>query len=683
MAAREECHMEDDTPDTDQSNAPDAIRILTMDAVQKASSGHPGMPMGMAEIATALWLDHLSFNPANPSWIDRDRVVLSNGHGSMLLYAVLHLTGYDLTCDDIERFRQLGSRTPGHPERGETPGVETTTGPLGQGFANAVGMAIAERNLAASFNVPEQAIVDHHTYVFVGDGCLMEGISHEAASLAGFLRLGKLIAIYDQNGISIDGEITGWFGDDTPARFRAYGWDVIDAVDGHDRDAVSSAIAAAKAESERPTLICCRTEIGRGAPTKAGRAEAHGAPLGEDEIAVVRKRLGWSAPPFEIPPAIRAKWDRRAQGSRLEAEWAERFDRYRAAHPDLAAELERRMAGGLSEDFEAVAARIRDNAAEAQETVASRKASQATIAAYAESVPELVGGAADLTDSTATRVKSQHPMRPGEAGDFIFYGVREFAMAALMNGMAAHGGIRPYAGTYLVFSDYARNALRMASLMKLGVIHVLTHDSIALGQDGPTHQPVEHLASLRLIPGLDVWRPCDSVETAVAWEQALRNTSMPTALILSRQPLPWQRRDATTLGAIRRGGYVLVAEKNPLSVVLIATGAEVALAVEAAAALEAENIGARVVSMPSTLAFDSQDRAYRQSVLPPGVCRVAVEAGCTDYWRRYVGLDGAVVGLDRFGESAPPDDLFRHFGLTAHAVADAARHVIDSAGKVA
>lgn len=668
--------MGDVLPRQGEANVANAIRVLAMDAVQNAQSGHPGMPMGMAEIAAALWLDHLRFNPEDPNWPDRDRVVLSNGHGSMLLYGVLHLTGYDLTTDDLRNFRQLDSRTPGHPERGDTPGVETTTGPLGQGFANAVGMAMAERNLAGQFNRPGHTVVDHYTYVLIGDGCLMEGISHEAASLAGALGLGKLIALYDDNLISIDGPVSGWWADDTPSRFRSYGWQVIEVSDGHDRSTVSDAIAKAKAEADRPTLICCRTEIGRGAPSKAGKAESHGAPLGVDEIEAAKQAMGWSAAAFEIPADVAALWDRREAGRNLQDDWERRFAQYETTYPELTAEFERRMAGTLPATFDQTSRDMLAATLSAEEGTASRKASQSLIAGYTDLLPELIGGAADLTDSTSTRVKAQRPMTNGGAGDFVYYGVREFGMAAVMNGMAAHGGFRPYGGTYLVFSDYARNALRMAALMKLGVIYVLTHDSIALGQDGPTHQPVEHLAALRLVPGLDLWRPCDSAETAVAWEQALKNANKPTALVLSRQELPFQPRSASAVTNIARGGYVLRPESYRTDVVLMATGSEVAIAMDAADRLAADGVDARVVSMPSTHAFDAQSVAYRDAVLPPSVPRVAVEAAASDYWRKYVGLEGAVIGLDQFGASAPPEALFEHFDITVDAVVRATGQIV-------
>ncbi|WP_208722778.1 transketolase [Rhizobium vallis] len=655
-----------------------AIRALSMDAVEAAKSGHPGMPMGMAEIGVALWTRHLQHNPANPNWMNRDRFVLSNGHGSMLLYSLLHLTGYDVTIKDLKAFRQLHSRTPGHPEFGYTPGVETTTGPLGQGVANAVGMAIAERLLASEFNREQLNIVDHHTYVFLGDGCLMEGISHEACSLAGTLRLGKLIALYDDNGISIDGHVGGWFSDDTPKRFEAYGWHVIRGIDGHDVDAVDRAIAEAKVETDRPTLICCRTTIGKGSPNKADSHDSHGSPLGATEVALTRDALGWKDAPFDIPATVYEAFDAVAAGAARESTWLEVFDRYRSEYPALAAEFERRMSGGLPADFAAKMEEGLQAVVAKAETIATRKASQNALELVAPMVPELVGGSADLASSNLTMWSGTRALGPSGAGNYVYYGVREFGMAAIMNGMLRHGGVRPYGGTFLMFSEYARNALRMAALMKVGAIHVFTHDSIALGQDGPTHQPIEQLATLRLMPNMDVWRPCDTAETLVAWQVAIESVSNPTSLILSRQNLPFQTRDADKLAAMRRGGYILKDEGGVLSAVIIATGSEVALAVEAQALLAAEGIYVRVVSMPSTFAFDRQDSAYKDSVLPRGVPRLAVEAGVTDYWRKYVGLEGAVVGIDTFGESAPAEVLFEHFNITAKAVADGVRTMLES-----
>jgi transketolase len=669
-------------PSVPVADLANAIRALAMDAVEAARSGHPGMPMGMAEVATALWQRHLRHNPANPQWPDRDRFVLSNGHGSMLLYALLHLTGYDLPRDELRRFRQLHSKTPGHPEVGVTPGVETTTGPLGQGLANAVGMALAEKLLAAQFNRPGLPIVDHRTYVFVGDGCLMEGISHEVASLAGTLGLDKLVALYDDNGISIDGEVRGWFTDDTPRRFEAYGWNVIRGVDGHDVDAVDTALRAAGERAGRPTLICCKTVIGRGSPGKAGTAEAHGAPLGEQEIALARAELNWTHPPFVVPPAIESAWDARQRGERLESDWSRRFEAYRAAYPDLAAEFERRVAGRLPDDWAGTVDAFCARQADAAAAIATRKASQQAIEAYAPRLPELLGGSADLTGSVFTNWSGSVPVGRDGAGNYVNYGVREFAMAAIGNGAALHGGFIPYGGTFLTFADYARNALRMAALMKLRSIFVFTHDSIGLGEDGPTHQPVEHAASLRLIPNLDVWRPCDTVETAVAWAAAIERRDGPSALLFTRQNVPFQSCDRTAQGSIRRGGYVLAdwaADATGPRATVIATGSEVALAMAARELLRDEGIEVRVVSMPCAEVFDRQDAAWRAEVLPPGVPRVAVEAGSTQAWRRYVGADddprAAVVGIDRFGESAPAAVLFRHFGITADHVAAAVRRV--------
>jgi transketolase len=666
-------------PATDQRLA-NAIRALAMDAVEAAKSGHPGMPMGMAEIALALWRGHYRHDPANPHWPDRDRFVLSNGHGSMLQYALLHLTGYDLPMSELEHFRQLGSKTPGHPEVGVTPGVETTTGPLGQGLANAVGMALAERLMAAAFNRTGHTIVDHRTWVFVGDGCLMEGISHEAASLAGTWGLDKLCAFYDDNGISIDGEVKNWFTDDTPARFAAYGWHVVAAVDGHDVAAVDAAIREAKATHGKPTLICCKTVIGRGAPDKAGTAEAHGAPLGAKEVAATRDAIGWHEPPFAIPDDVYAGWDARAAGAARSAEWNAKFAAYRAAHADLAAEFMRRMQGRLPADFADVSRALVQAQAAKGETVATRKASQQAIEALAPHLPEMLGGSADLTGSVFTNWSGSHPVRADAAGNYIEFGVREFGMAAITSGIALHGGFIPYTGTFLTFSDYSRNALRMAALMKLRNIFVFTHDSIGLGEDGPTHQSVEHTAALRLIPGMDVWRPCDTVETAVTWTAALARDDGPTAMMLSRQNIAFVPRDAAQIAGIARGGYVLrdfAGTANARRAVVIATGSEVPLALAARDLVAAEGIDLRVVSMPSTSVFDRQDAAYRERVLPRGVPRTAVEAGVTAGWRKYVGAEddprAAVVGLDRFGESAPGGVLFKYFGFTAERVADAVR----------
>ena len=641
-----------------------AVRALAMDAVQKANSGHPGAPMGMAEIADALWNRHLRHNPANPAWPDRDRFVLSNGHGSMLIYALLHLSGYDLSIADLKSFRQLHSKTPGHPEYGYTPGVETTTGPLGQGIANAVGMALAEKLLAAEFNRPGHAIVDHYTYSFLGDGCMMEGISHEACSLAGTQGLSKLIAFYDDNGISIDGHVEGWFTDDTALRFRAYGWNVIGPVQGHDADAVDAAIRAAK-EQQRPSLIICKTVIGMGAPNKGGGHDCHGAPLGEAEIAAARAMIGWKHAPFEIPQEVYAAWDAKKKGSALETDWRTRFARYAAAHPALAAEFERRVGhralpGDWQQHVDAQLAKVLDKA----ETIATRKASQNCIEALAPKLPELVGGSADLAGSNLTLWSGSKSVAKDRGGNYINYGVREFGMTAIANGMSLHGGLIPYTATFLMFSEYARNALRMAALMKLRQICVFTHDSIGLGEDGPTHQPVEQTATLRLIPNMDVWRPCDTVETLTAWVAAIERSHGPSALCLSRQNLPFVKRDAAGLANIRRGGYVIAEAAGKPKAVLIATGSEVELALKAQAKLAEAGTPVRVVSMPSTNVFDRQDAAYRQSVLPAGIPRLAVEAGVSDGWWKYVGTDGAVIGLDRFGESAPAGALFKEFGFT-------------------
>ena len=644
-----------------------ALRALAMDAVQQANSGHPGAPMGMAEMAVALWSGHLRHNPANPRWADRDRFVLSNGHASMLLYALLHLSGYDLPVEQLRRFRQLHSKTPGHPETGLTPGIETTTGPLGQGLTNAVGFALAEKLLGGEFNRPEHCIVDHTTYAFLGDGCLMEGISHEACSLAGVWRLNKLIALYDDNGISIDGPVEHWFADDTPARFRAYGWNVIGPIDGHDAVAVGQAIAQAKTCTTAPTLIDCRTIIGKGSPNRAGSAKAHGEPLGADEISLTRAAIGWSAAPFEIPPAVAAQWNARELGACRESKWNARFAAYRSAHPALAAEFERRMAGALPQGFEGVLAEAMQKFDQSQQTVATRKASQQTLAALAPALPELLGGSADLTGSNLTDFPGCGAVRGGAAGGrHINYGVREFGMAAIMNGLALHGGFIPYGGTFLTFSDYSRNAIRMAALMKQRVIHVFTHDSIGLGEDGPTHQPVEHAASLRLIPNLDVWRPGDAVETAAAWGHAITRASGPSALLLTRQNLPAQTRDAAQLRNICRGGYVLSDRPGAVAAIL-ATGSEVSLAMDAQKLLDAHRIPVRVVSIPCSTLFDRQSQTYRNAVLGCSIPRIGVEAGVTSWWGQY-GCT-ASLGLDQFGESAPAADLFKHFGLTAAGLA--------------
>ncbi|BEG78281.1 MULTISPECIES: transketolase [Burkholderiales] len=659
-----------------------AIRMLAVDAVEAAQSGHPGAPMGMADIAEVLWNRHLRHNPANPAWADRDRFVLSNGHGSMLLYALLHLTGYELSMDDLRQFRRLHSKTAGHPEVGVTPGVETTTGPLGQGLANAVGMALAEKLLAIEFNRPGHNIVDHHTYVFLGDGCLMEGISHEACSLAGTLRLSKLVALYDDNGISIDGHVQGWFTDDTPRRFAAYGWDVV-TVDGHDPGAIDAALrracsATAQAEG-KPTLICCKTVIGKGAPNKQGSPGVHGAALGAVEVQATREALGWTSAPFEIPADIAAAWNATERGHALEAAWQARFEAYREAFPTEAVEYDRRMRGALPKGFAEGLPALVAALGRRTDAVATRKASQLALDAMAPQLPEIFGGSADLTSSNLTNFKGCVTAGPNKAGRFsggkhLSYGVREFGMAAIMNGLALHGGFIPYGGTFLAFSDYSRNAVRMAALMKLQVVHVFTHDSIGLGEDGPTHQPVEQVPSLRLIPGLDVWRPADALETAAAWAHALQRRDGPTALALSRQNLP-QLGDASRAPAILRGGYVL-SDMDGAQAVIVATGSETSLALQAQTALAAEGIATRVVSMPCTNLFDRQDAAWQDAVLPPELPAVAVEAAHPDFWRKYVGRSGRVVGMSTFGESAPAKDLYAHFGITAARVADEVRALL-------
>ena len=649
------------------------LRVLAMDAVQKATCGHPGMPMGMAEIAEVLWRRHLRHNPANPAWPDRDRFVLSNGHGSMLLYALLHLSGYDLPMAEIMRFRQLHSRTPGHPEFGVTPGVETTTGPLGQGLSNAVGMAIAEKLLAAQFNRPGFEVISHFTYVFLGDGCLMEGISHEACSLAGTLGLGNLIAFYDDNGISIDGHVEGWFTDDTPRRFEAYGWHVIRAVDGHDSEDIERAIYAAKAMRSQPSLICCKTTIGKGAPTKAGTHDAHGAALGEKEVAAARAVLGWTHPPFEIPPEIYEAWDAREGGAIAEGSWRLRLSQYAEAYPEEARELQRRWRAALPDDFQAHVGTLLDTVRQKAQFIATRKASQDAIEGLAPLLPELFGGSADLAGSNLTLWSGSRAVSRHSAGNYLHYGVREFGMAAIMNGMALHGGFIPYGGTFLTFSDYSRNALRMAALMRIRSIFVFTHDSIGVGEDGPTHQPIEHLACLRLIPRLDVWRPCDTEESLIAWVAALERNDGPTCLVFSRQNLPFQKRERPVSSEIARGGYVLVEPESEPHAVIVATGSEVAVAVEAQKMLAREGLPVRVVSMPATTVFDRQELAYRDSVLPPLLPTVAVEAGASDLWHKYVGRTGAVVGIDRFGESAPAGELFKLFGITPERVAKEVR----------
>ena len=648
-----------------------------MDAVQKANSGHPGAPLGMADIAEVLWREVLKFNPGNPLWLDRDRFVLSNGHASMLLYSVLHLTGYPLSMDDIKNFRQWGSKTPGHPEREAHLGVETTTGPLGQGFANAVGMALAERSLAATFNRPGHSIVDHHTYVFMGDGCMMEGVSHEAASFAGMQKLGKLICVYDDNGISIDGKVQGWFTDDTAKRFEAYGWHVIPHLDGQDGEAVAKALAAARAVSDKPSLICAKTTIGWGAPNKQGTAAMHGEAMGNEEIAATRLRLGWSAPPFEIPAEIRAAWDMRDKGAKAEQQWRTRFQAYQAEFPALAAELERRMAGDLPKGFDDILSANVSHAQSEGKSLATRQSSNASLNALGPSLPELFGGSADLTPSNGTLRKDSVSLSPdAPAGNYAHFGVREFGMSAILNGMSAHGGFIPYGGTFLTFSDYARNALRMAALMKLRVIFVYTHDSIGLGEDGPTHQPVEQLAGLRAIPHMDVWRPCDAVETAASWGIAIDNRDGPSCLIFTRQAVTHQPRRPDQVEAIGRGGYVLIDSEGPPEAIVIATGSEVGIASEAVKSAQAKGRKVRLVSMPSTTTFDRQDRAYRDSVLPPSVSRrVAVEAQAREPWWRYVGLQGQVVGIDHFGASAPAKELFKQYGFTPE-------HVLQAIDKV-
>ena len=672
-----------------------AIRALATDAVQTANSGHPGAPMGMADIAVALWGEHLRHNPQHPHWPDRDRFVLSNGHGSMLIYALLHLTGYDLPMSELKNFRQLHSKTAGHPEVGVTPGVETTTGPLGQGITNAVGMALAEKLLAAEFNRPDHAIVDHHTYVFMGDGCMMEGISHEACALAGAWKLNKLIALYDDNGISIDGKVTPWFIDDTPARFKAYGWSVI-SVDGHDVQAVSRAIATAKHSADKPTLIACKTHIGQGSPNRVDTAKAHGEPLGADEIALTRAAIGWHHAPFVVPPEVYDDWSAKDKGDKLEQHWNHQFTAYSAAHPELAAEFKRRMAGDLPKNFHQTVVDAVVAANTKAETVASRKASQLALEAFTAAIPELLGGSADLTGSNLTNTKSTPNVRfdlagnvakdeHGHGGRHINYGVREFGMAAIMNGITLHGGFIPYGGTFLTFSDYSRNAIRMAALMKKRVVHVFTHDSIGLGEDGPTHQSIEHAASLRLIPGLDVWRPADTAETTVAWAVALQNDKRPTALLLSRQNLPYlpkgnsAAKDASGLDAINKGAYVLaepseVGLNKKAQAIIIATGSEVQLALKAQALLAEHKVAVRVVSMPSTTTFDRQSVAYKSAVLPKGIPRIAVEMGSTDGWWKY-GVS-AVVGIDTYGESAPAPVLFEHFGFTPKNVAETVLKVL-------
>ncbi len=652
-----------------------AIRALSMDAVQQANSGHPGAPMGMADIAQVLWADHMQHNPSNPDWANRDRFVLSNGHGSMLIYSLLHLTGYALPVEELRNFRQLHSKTPGHPEYGYAPGIETTTGPLGQGVSNAVGMAIAEKTLAAQFNQPDFDVVDHFTYCFLGDGCLMEGISHEVCSLAGTLGLGKLVAFWDDNGISIDGHVEGWFTDNTPARFEAYGWHVIANVDGHDSKAVDDAIAAAKAETSKPTLICCKTVIGFGSPNKSGSHSCHGAPLGEEEIVAAREFLNWPHAAFEIPADVYAGWDAKVSGAEKEQTWNEKFTAYEQAYPELAAELTRRLAGDLPADFAEKADAFIQQSQDKSENVASRKASQNSIETFASLLPEVLGGSADLAGSNLTIWSGTKGISADDAsGNYIYYGVREFGMSGIMNGIGLHGGFRPFGATFLMFMEYARNAVRMASLMGIPNIFVYTHDSIGQGEDGPTHQPIEQIANLRLTPNLSTWRPCDAAETAVAWKSALVRKDGPSALIFSRQGLPAQTRNAEQLSNVSKGGYVLKDCNGTPEVILIATGSEVGITVEAAEQLSAQGKAVRVVSMPSTTVFDKQDADYRESVLPRAVTkRVAVEAAHVDFWHKYVGFDGAVVGMSTFGESAPGAALLKYFGITAQAVVEAVK----------
>ncbi|ANW25892.1 transketolase [Vibrio coralliilyticus] len=661
----------------DRKHLANAIRALSMDGVQQANSGHPGAPMGMADIAEVLWRSHLNHNPANPEWADRDRFVLSNGHGSMLIYSLLHLAGYELSIDDLKNFRQLHSKTPGHPEYGYAPGIETTTGPLGQGITNAVGMALAEKTLAAQFNKEGHDIVDHFTYAFMGDGCLMEGISHEACSLAGTLGLGKLIAFWDDNGISIDGEVEGWFSDDTPKRFEAYGWHVIPAVDGHDPEAINAAIIAAKADP-RPTLICTKTIIGFGSPNKSGSHDCHGAPLGADEIAATRKALGWEHGPFEIPADVYAEWDAKEAGAAKEAAWNAKFDAYAAAYPAEAAELKRRLNGELPAEWEEKATQIIADLQANPANIASRKASQNALEAFGQMLPEFLGGSADLAPSNLTMWSGSKSVSAEDAsGNYIHYGVREFGMTAIMNGIALHGGFVPYGATFLMFMEYARNAMRMAALMKVQNIQVYTHDSIGLGEDGPTHQPVEQMASLRLTPNMSTWRPCDQVESAVAWKLAIERKDAPTSLIFSRQNLAQQERDAEQVANIAKGGYILKDCAGKPELILIATGSEVELAVNAAAELTAEGKQVRVVSMPSTDAFDKQDAAYREAVLPSDVtARIAVEAGIADFWYKYVGFDGRIIGMTTFGESAPAGELFKMFGFTTENVVNTAKELL-------
>ncbi|MEY0268286.1 transketolase [Morganella morganii] len=662
---------------TSRKTLANAIRFLSMDAVQKANSGHPGAPMGMADIAEVLWRDYLKHNPTNPHWSDRDRFVLSNGHGSMLIYSLLHLTGYDVSVDDLKAFRQLHSKTPGHPEYGYTPGVETTTGPLGQGIANAVGFAVAEQTLAAQFNRPGHDIVDHHTYVFMGDGCMMEGISHEACSLAGTLKLGKLVAFYDDNGISIDGNVQGWFTDDTAKRFEAYGWHVVRGIDGHNPDQIKAAVEEAKAVTDKPSLLMCKTVIGFGSPKKAGTADAHGSPLGDAEIAATREALNWPYAPFEIPQEIYTEWDAKKAGAAAESEWDVKFAQYEKAFPELAREYRRRVNGELPAQWEADANAFIQNLQDNPASIASRKASQNALEAFGKVLPEFMGGSADLAPSNLTMWSGSAPINEDKAGNYIHYGVREFGMSAIMNGIALHGGFIPYGATFLMFVEYARNAVRMAALMKIRSIFVYTHDSIGLGEDGPTHQPVEQIASLRVTPNMSTWRPCDQVESAVAWKYAIERKNGPTSLIFSRQNLAQQPRTAQQLADIEKGAYILKDCTGQPDVILIATGSEVELAVKAYEQLTAEGRKARVVSMPSTDAFDKQNAAYRESVLPSAVtARVAVEAGIADYWFKYTGMQGAIVGMHSFGESAPAGQLFSEFGFTVENVVSQAKALL-------
>ncbi|HHQ2323933.1 MULTISPECIES: transketolase [Providencia] len=662
---------------TTRKTLANAIRFLSMDAVQKAKSGHPGAPMGMADIAEVLWRDHMNHNPADPHWADRDRFVLSNGHGSMLIYSLLHLTGYDLPIEELKNFRQLHSKTPGHPEYGYTPGVETTTGPLGQGIANAVGFAISERTLAAQFNRPGHDVVDHHTYVFMGDGCMMEGISHEACSLAGTLKLNKLIAFYDDNGISIDGEVEGWFTDDTAARFESYGWHVIRDIDGHDASQINAAVNEAKNQTDKPTLIMCKTIIGFGSPNKAGSESVHGAPLGDAEIAATREALGWSYGPFEIPKDIYEAWDARTAGKEKQSAWDKKFAAYSAQFPELAAEFTRRMNGELPANFDADAKQFVENLQQNPANIASRKASQNALEAFGKVLPEFMGGSADLAPSNLTMWSGSKALNVDPAGNYIHYGVREFGMSAIMNGIALHGGFIPYGATFLMFVEYARNAVRMAALMKVRSIFVYTHDSIGLGEDGPTHQPVEQLASLRVTPNVSTWRPCDQVESAVAWKYAIERKDGPSALIFSRQNLEQQPRSAEQLANIEKGAYILKDCAGTPELIFIATGSEVELAVKAADQLTSEGRKVRVVSMPSTDAFDKQDAAYREAVLPANVtARVAIEAGIADYWFKYTGLNGAIIGMHTFGESAPAEVLFKEFGITVEKAVEAAKSLL-------